>query len=63
MNCPKCLGELGRVFIHNVLVTVQLYADGAEQVGDMEWDASNYAHCSCGWEGTVGQLVEREAHR
>lgn len=55
MLCPQC-GDEGRLYIDDVKVTVQVIEDGAEQVGDMVWDDSNPAHCSCGWVGTVDEL-------
>lgn len=58
-KCPKCLGEDGTLYIYAVPCTIEVFDDGAEQVGDIEWTDDNNAACSnaCGWKGKVKDLV------
>lgn len=56
--CPSCKGENGRLIIRSVLTDAEIVPDGAECIGDIEWGDDNSADCSCGWEGTVADLLD-----
>jgi len=59
--CPNCKGQVGTLYIHDVLVSVAVYPDGAELQGDLEWRNHNRAACSCGWSGTAADCAVIEA--
>lgn len=58
--CPRCFGNGGRLIVRGILTDAEIFRDGAEQVGDMEWGNDHSADCSCGWSGKVGACVVEE---
>jgi hypothetical protein len=51
--------EAGRVFLGGVLTDVELFEDGVEAAGDLEWTDANPAWCrACDSHGTVAGLVD-----
>ena len=59
--CPSCKSGDELWIDASVNVRARLSEDGCDyDGGDVEWENSNYAGCSCGWEGTVGQFEEAE---
>jgi hypothetical protein len=56
--CPKCKGEDGQLSIDDARTAVNIYDDGVEAIGDIEWDDKNRASCTCGWIGTAGEAAQ-----
>lgn len=59
-RCPNCYGDSGTLHIRGVLTDALISDDGAECVGDIEWNDDHKADCSCGWQGLVADLVDGE---
>jgi hypothetical protein len=57
-RCPECLkADRFRV---SVRTRVNLYDDGSEEMGDIDYDAGDWVRCeACDWEGTFGELTPR----